>query len=131
MCDRSAWRLADAPMPNALKSYLRTYRRLWGLTQAELAYLLRLESTTSVSRVERQEREPTFEVAVASQIIFGAPPAELFSGPYSEIEKAVMRQAKDLYEKLQGDSSKMTRAKLDLLEGVFRRAAPNETKRYE
>jgi transcriptional regulator with XRE-family HTH domain len=76
-------------MANALKTYLRTYRRLWGLTQDELAYLLGLESSTSVSRFEREERDPSFSVAVASQIIFGPPPAEFFPGPYSEIEQAV------------------------------------------
>jgi len=114
-------------MASALKSYLRTHRRLWGLTQGELAYLLGLKSTTSVSRVERYERQPTFNIALASQIIFDRPPAELFPGPYSEIEEAVMRQANDLYERLQGSSSKVTRMKLDLLENMLKRVAQRES----
>jgi hypothetical protein len=37
------------------------------------------------------------------------------------VQQAVRRRANDLYEELQGDSSKATRAKLDFLEGVLAR----------
>jgi transcriptional regulator with XRE-family HTH domain len=110
-------------MEPRLKSYLRSYRLRWGLTQAELAYLAGLKSGSVVSRIERQKRQPGLMVALAFQVVFGAAPLELFPGIYSEIEDAVMRRAYALYENLQGTPSKTTRTKLDLLEDMLARAS--------
>jgi transcriptional regulator with XRE-family HTH domain len=110
-----------------LKTYLRPLRRRTGLTQAELSYLLGLKATGIVSRFEELLRKPSLSVALACQVIFGAPPAEIFPGLFSQVEKEVLRRAYDLYEELQGNPSATTRAKLDFLETVFDRSAKERT----
>ena len=85
-----------------LKSYLRSHRRRWGLTQSDLAYLLGLESGTMVSRMERLVREPGPMAVVACRILFGVSPREMFPKHYSDTEEAVMQRAYSLYELLQG-----------------------------
>src|SRR5262245_20561170 len=54
-----------------LKNYLRYYRRRFGLTQRELAFLLGL-SDSAISRIERNRSQPTLSVALACQALFGA-----------------------------------------------------------
>ena len=105
-----------------LEIYLHTHRRRWGLTQKELSYLLGSKSGTRVSRLERQERQPSLAAAFACQVIFGIRPHELFPRLFAEAEEEVMRRAYDLHERLQGDPSKTTRMKLELLEDALARA---------
>ena len=109
-------------MKPKLKRYLRSYRRRWGLTQGELAYLIGLKSGTAVSRMERHGRKPTLPVALACHALFGIPPSELFPADFAEIEDAVMRRSYKLYERLQGRTSRATKTKLDFLEEVLARA---------
>ena len=108
-------------MKKKLDCYLRPYRRRWGFTQKELAYLFGSKSST-VSRLENRQRQPSLMVAFACLIIFGTSPIELFPGLFAEIEEDVMTRAYDLYERLQGNSSKAARIKLDFLEEAFTRA---------
>ncbi len=112
-------------MKKKLDCYLRPYRRRWGLTQKELAYLFGSKSST-VSRVEHQKRQPSLTVAFACQIIFGTAPIELFPGLFAEIEEDVIARAYDLHERLQGNPSKAARIKLDFLEEVFARVKARE-----
>lgn len=108
-------------MERKLKTYLRTVRRRWGLTQRELAFLLEIESGTSVSRIETQKRRPNLAAVFACGVVFGVSPVELFPGLLTEIEQRVLLRANELYEELQGSASKATRTKLDLLESVLAR----------
>lgn len=105
-----------------LECYLHTHRRQWGLTEEELAFLLGSKSASVVSRLERRERDPSLRAAFACHFIFGVAPDELFPKLYAEVEDAVMRRAIELHERLQGNPSKTTRAKLDLLEDALNRA---------
>jgi DNA-binding XRE family transcriptional regulator len=113
--------------PNAMKqkfkTYLRSHRRRWGLSQREVVYLIGLKSPSLVSRIELESYRPKLPVAFACHVIFGVPVNELFPGVYSEVEDAVMRRAYKLYNRLQGNPSATTRTKLDLLEQVLKRAA--------
>lgn len=109
-------------MNKKLASYLRSYRRRWGLTQQDLAFLLGCKSSAVISRLEGRKREPSLKIAVACFIIFGIPAAELFPGIATEVDEAVMVRVWDLYDRLQGDPSRATRAKLDLLEDAIERA---------
>jgi transcriptional regulator with XRE-family HTH domain len=108
-------------MVQRLKIYLRTLRRRSGLTQREFAFLLGLKHGATVSRLERLKRAPSLAWARTSALVFGTRAPELFPGLFSEIHEAVRHRANKLYEELQGDSSKATRAKLDFLEGVLAR----------
>lgn len=71
--------------------YLRTHRRVWGLTQPELASLLGLQSASHLSRIEHGKYAPTVEVALACQVIFGIPPSAMFPHVYTLIEEEVVR----------------------------------------
>ena len=111
-------------MKKKLDCYLRSYRRRWGLTQNELARLLGCKTGAVVSRLERFGRQPSLESAYALEVIFGTSPIELFPGLHAKVKKAVIARIRDLYDELQGDSSKITRLKLDFFEQVFERAQP-------
>lgn len=81
--------------------YLRTHRRLWGLTQKELAALIGTVSSAQISRLEQSKRAPRIECALACQVIFGIPPSAMFPDAYASIEDRVMRNIyrKDLAHK--------------------------------
>ena len=109
-------------MDRRLRTYLRTLRRRWGLTQRELAFLIGVRGGDHVSRLEQLKRLPSFAAAIACIIIFDASPSTLFPGLFKDIEESVLERTTELYNKLQGDSSKRARKKLDFLEEVLKRA---------
>src|SRR5712671_7809937 len=82
-------------------SFVRAHRRRWGLTQAELALLLGVASSTTVSRIERSVRTPTATVMVACCILFGLPAPELFTSLHDDLEELVGTAAKNLYDALE------------------------------
>jgi transcriptional regulator with XRE-family HTH domain len=109
------------PMKKKLDCYLRSYRRRWGLTQDELARLLGCKTGAVISRLERDGRQPNLDTAYALEVIFGTAPIELFPGLHARVTKNVIARMRDLYDELQGDSSKAIRLKLDFFEEVFTR----------
>jgi transcriptional regulator with XRE-family HTH domain len=109
-------------MERPLKSYLRTFRRRWGFTQKELAFLIGVESATTVSRVEQLKRPPSLGPALACLIVFETTALEIFPALFAEVREAVRARANELYEELQGDASAATRVKLDFLEGILGKA---------
>jgi transcriptional regulator with XRE-family HTH domain len=108
-------------MTKRLKVYVRPLRRRWRITQRELAFLIGLQSGGVISRIEGEKRSPSLAGLLACEILFGASPRELFPGLFNELEDTVLRRATDLFEELQGNPSKETRAKLDFLESVLAR----------
>ena len=74
-----------------VRCYLRTHRRIWGLTQPELASLLGLRSASHLSRIEHGKYAPKIEVAIACQVIFGIPPSAMFPQVYTLVEEEVVR----------------------------------------
>jgi DNA-binding XRE family transcriptional regulator len=109
-------------MKKRLDCYVRAYRLRCGFTQRELAFIIGAKTRTFIAYLEGRKREPKLAVAFALHIVFGSEASELFPGLFSEVEDGVMARARDLYEQLQGNSSKTTRAKLDFLEEMFDRA---------
>lgn len=105
-----------------LQSYLHTHRRQWGLSQREVAFLLGARSGSIVSRLERNERDPSLKVAFACQVIFGAAPIELFPYLFEKVEEELIRRAYELHERLKRNPSKRTDRKLALLKDALRRA---------
>jgi transcriptional regulator with XRE-family HTH domain len=103
-------------------NYLRSYRLRWGLSQSELAYLLGWSRPEIISRIEKKQRRPALQLMIACFILFGATAAELFPDILASIEVDVMTRVWELYEKIQGDPSKKTKAKIELLEGAIARA---------
>jgi transcriptional regulator with XRE-family HTH domain len=109
-------------MKQRLQCYLRPYRRRWGLSQKELARLLGWKSGTTVSRLEQGKRQPTLRIALACFVIFGAQPTELFPRIFKKTDDTVINLVWDLYEELQGNSSRRNHAKLELLEDAIKRS---------
>jgi DNA-binding XRE family transcriptional regulator len=103
-------------------NYLKTHRRRWGLTQAELANLLGV-SASLISRCELGERQPSLSLALGYQVIFGPPPAELAPRLYEALEDQVMARAAELSIHLEADDSKAADQKRRLLEAMAQRGA--------
>jgi transcriptional regulator with XRE-family HTH domain len=113
--------------------YLRTHRRVWGLTQQELASFMGFESAAHVSRIENGKRTPTVESALACQVLFGIPPSAMFPHAYETVEERVIR---DVYERhlALGDTTKPSELrKRELFDLALERAtsSPNTPERYE
>ena len=103
-------------------NYVRSQRLRWGLSQGELANLLGWRGAEVVSRIEKKQRPPTLKLVIACFILFGTAAAELFPDISASIEIDVMARIWELYEKIQGDPSKKTKIKIELLEGAIARA---------
>ncbi len=102
--------------------YLRTHRRLWGLTQRELASLMGFKSKQHVSRIENGRCPPTMRNALACQVIFGVTPAAMFPDSYEVIEQRVIREIYEMHLGLEGTSSPSDLRKRDLLSRALERA---------
>ena len=72
--------------------YLRTHRRAWGLSQAELAKLLGL-GTSCVYRLERSKCKsgPSYETALACQVLFGIEPRDMYPTIHRQVEDRVIQ----------------------------------------
>jgi transcriptional regulator with XRE-family HTH domain len=101
--------------------YLRTYRRIWGLTQPELGKLLG-GSQPYISRLENGERAPTIEGALACQVLFGLAPSAMFPQTYTLIEDKVMRKVYHLYLAVNNTTSLSALRKRELLSAVMGRS---------
>lgn len=113
-------------MNTTLATYLRPHRRRWALTQDELGDLLGYETGATISALERNIREPSLRAAHGLAIIFGVSPAEIFPHLHRTTQNEVGTRARDLYERLQGDSSQAIRIKLNFLESVLERTDPRK-----
>jgi hypothetical protein len=55
-------------------------------------------------------------------VLFGTPAAELFPDIAGTVEADVMERVWELYERVQGDPSRKTKKKIELLESVIEQA---------
>jgi transcriptional regulator with XRE-family HTH domain len=104
--------------------YLRPHRRTWGLTQAELARLLGLPSPSCVSRLEhtKYKRGPTYETALACQVLFGIEPRELCPSIHRQVEERVIRACYHMHQGLEHSTRLSDLRKRELLELALQRA---------
>lgn len=102
--------------------YLRTHRRIWGLTQPELASLLGLRSASHLSRIEHGKRSPKVEVALACQVIFGIPPSAMFPQVYTLVEEEVVRNIYNFHLALGNTNTLSGLRKRELCELALERA---------
>jgi len=91
-----------------------------GLSQPELASLLGI-SPSLLSKVESLTRRPTARVILAAEIVFGRPARDIFPGPYTKIEQAVLERAKDLKKDLTGPSHPGVQQKRETLNKMVER----------
>ena len=104
--------------------YLRTHRRVWGLTQAEIADLLGLRSASAVSCLERSKRKrgPTYETALACQVLFGIEPRDMYPTIHRQVEERVIRACYRMHQGMENTTSLSDLRKRELLELALRRA---------
>ena len=102
--------------------YLRTHRRVWGLTQLELASLLGLRSASHISRIEHGKYAPKLEVALACQVIFGIPPSAMFPHVYTLVEEEVVRNIYNFHLALGNTNTLSGLRKRGLCDLVLKRA---------
>jgi transcriptional regulator with XRE-family HTH domain len=93
-------------LPRRLPSYLRTYRKRAGLSQAELARLLGYRKEGQLSRLEQAKVLPSLVVALACQYIFQTPIAELFPGLLESIPEKIEIRLADFEHRLQQSTPK-------------------------
>lgn len=109
-------------MSTKIQCYLRTLRREWGLTQAEVAFLVGRGDRNRVSGVERGEARPNAGEILAYELIFGSPPRAIFPTYHEQLEEALVRRAYKLHQRLEKDPSKEAQRKRKLLEKILARA---------
>ncbi len=108
--------------------YLRTHRRVWGLTQPELASLIGLKSATQISRIENGKRAPKVEVALACQVLFGIPPSVMFPYVHTFVEERVMRNIYRFHLALSNTTNLSGLRKRELCALVLKRAVSKSNK---
>ena len=106
-----------------LTNYLRTNRKRLALTQEEVAFLLGFrgeDKGIKVCRDEKLAREPSLQMALAYEAIYGRPVRELFAGLYQQIEREVAERAKILsYRKVGNQNPKRNQALTNLASKAF------------
>jgi transcriptional regulator with XRE-family HTH domain len=102
--------------------YLRTQRRVWGLTQKELAKLLGFRSQGHMADVENSKRAPTVRSALACQVLFGIPPAAMFPHLFDRVEDRVIRDVYERHEALSDTTSPKGLRKRELFSQALERA---------
>ena len=97
---------------NVAGNYLRAHRRRLGLSQRDLGLLAGYNNEWQVSRHERSKTVPPLLVALAYEVIFQVPVAELFAGFQSTVTDAVARNLDELKVDLESPARGRRRAKV-------------------
>lgn len=103
-----------------LQNYLRTYRRKYGFSQAEIALLIGIATYGPVSRYEHFTRRPELLTVFALEVIFNQPASELLAGFYEPVRDAVLERARELERHLsaQPDLDRRTLRKIEHLRAI-------------
>jgi transcriptional regulator with XRE-family HTH domain len=103
-----------------LESYLRTYRKNFGFSQKEIAFLLNCQCGSKISRYENGKRIPNLLTAFSYEVIFNVPLAEIFAGVYKRVEQRTNKRMQILVREMDaGDLSVSNVEKLNLLRRAF------------
>lgn len=104
-------------------SFVRSYRKHYGLSQRELAGLLAC-SQTIVSRLEDNPDAGNLDTALALEVLFGLQPSIVFRRLYLVVEEAVMARAAKLDRKVRGKPDPRSLRRQQLLADIVDRARP-------
>lgn len=114
-------------MSDPLQNYVRSHRKLSGLTQAEIAYLLKSDHSQIVSRIERGQQQPDLEEALAFEVVFDVPLYDLFEGLYLDVQTGVQNRAYLLASKLpEAPGDLGTQQKLRTLRRIYQKALEDD-----
>jgi transcriptional regulator with XRE-family HTH domain len=107
-------------MNSKIPNYLRAYRKRWGLTQEELAFLLGLASQGAVSQYEGFPKRPGLEMEIAAKTIFNVSGDAIFPQVYENVEKDLLARALKLRAQLDPNCAG-AKVKLQLLDDLIKR----------
>lgn len=93
----------------------------WGLTQPELAALLGM-TESAMSKFETQALEPTKNLILGIEVIFGQSAREAFPALYAQAERDVMHRAAALSERLENSVDDASTLKRQLLAKMIERS---------
>ena len=93
-------------------NHIRRHRKKCGLSQRELGRILGYANEAAVSRHEQSETIPPLLTAIAYEMVFHAPIAQLFPGLQGAVEEAVNRRIGELESELQKKLGKPRTARL-------------------
>ena len=112
--------------------YLRTHRRVWGLTQREAAQLLGLPGPGSISRMEHHKckRGPSYETALACQVLFGFEPRDMYPTVHRLVEDKVIRACYHMHRGMEKATKLSDLRKRELCELALKRAIKREKTTY-
>lgn len=105
-------------------NHIRSNRKLWRLSQRELAVLSGFKSPLAVSRTERSLGKPTLNLALACEVMFKTPVSKLFPGLFAEITENVLNECEILHERIKSKDGSDIREKRKLLRKLLDRAEP-------
>ena len=95
-------------------NYIRTNRRIRGLSQRELGNLVGYGyGHAAVGRHERSKSVPPLLIALAYEIVFEIPVAQLFPGFRSVVTQSVTRNMQELKADLERQSGNQRRPNLE------------------
>lgn len=105
---------------DSVATQLRSVRKKTGLTQKEVAQVLGFESAIPVVRHERSLAIPSLLTALAYEIVFRVPIANLFRGLHASVESGIEHRLAELERMLQESDAKgrgatLTARKLEFL----------------
>jgi transcriptional regulator with XRE-family HTH domain len=103
-------------------NYVRTFRKQWALSEIELGHLLGGLTRQGVSAYECGTALPSLQVALALEVVFGAPPRDLFPHLYEKIENEVLGQARSLSEAVEDHDDEASARKRLLLKEIVDRS---------
>ena len=93
----------------------------WGLTQPELSALLGI-SESALSKFETQALEPTKNLILGTEVIFGQGAHDAFPALYAQTERNIMRRAAVLSERLEERGDDASTRKRRLLTEMIQRS---------
>lgn len=110
-------------MNTPVRPRLRPWRRGFALKQKEVASLLGISSTTHVSRLERGERVPSLELAIAFEVLTGEPVCFLFPDAYDKFESRTVVRVRKFLKRIAAVETTSASRKKELLADILARAS--------
>lgn len=100
-------------------NFLRIYRKRSPLTQADIAFLMKLSDYSNISRYEKGQRSASIEFLLTYHFLF-ATSIESFFEPQSEITRSgLLERIEPLIKHLKSESNPNNDTRIKFLEQVF------------
>lgn len=100
-------------------NYIRAHRRRLNLSQLELGRLVGYNYGSVVGRHERSSAAPPLLIALAYEVVFEVPVAQLFTGFYATVAQAVARNLAESKTVLESETSGHRRSNLAKNQWLF------------